>query len=108
MFDEFQYKSPINIISSPVHIDMVEEQEKTILKAIQNVKVDVDRDELIKALQYDRNQYEKGKVDGIRQFISRLQQHERDNWIDFQQYGITWSDIEKIAKEMGVDLSETD
>jgi hypothetical protein len=46
-------------------------------------------------------------TDIIKEFVSRLYQHERDNWIDFQEYGITWSDIEQISKEMGVDSNET-
>lgn len=35
-----------------------------IIKAVQNVGVDVSKDELIKALQYDRGQYQKGYEDG--------------------------------------------
>lgn len=35
-----------------------------ILKAVQNVGVDVSKDELIKALKYDRGQYQKGYEDG--------------------------------------------
>ena len=34
-----------------------------IFKAVQNVGVNVDRDELIKALRYDRDQYKKGYAD---------------------------------------------
>ncbi len=37
--------------------------EGEILKAVQNVGVNVDKDELLKALQYDRNQYQKGYAD---------------------------------------------
>ena len=36
----------------------------------------------------------------IDEFISRLEKHEQENWIDHQEYGITWSDIERIADEM--------
>ena len=36
----------------------------------------------------------------IDEFVERLKKHEQENWIDHQEYGITWSDIEKIAEEM--------
>ena len=43
----------------------------------------------------------------IDEFISRLEKHKQENWIDHHEYriyhyeyGITWSDIEKIAEEM--------
>ena len=43
--------------------DMQVKMEGEILKAVQNVGVNVDKDELLKALQYDRNQYQKGYDD---------------------------------------------
>lgn len=36
----------------------------------------------------------------IDKFISRLEKHTQENWIDHQEYGITWADIEQIAKEL--------
>ncbi len=53
------YQSPINLIMSDMQVKM----EGEILKAVQNVGVKVDKDELLKALQYDRNQYQKGYDD---------------------------------------------
>jgi hypothetical protein len=44
---------------------IVEERDNEILYKIQSaLGVDVDRGELMRALQYDRNQYEKGYADG--------------------------------------------
>ena len=40
------------------------EQDELIVRACMNVGVNVDKDELVKALAYDRHQYEKGYVDG--------------------------------------------
>lgn len=37
-----------------------------LLRVTQEMGLDVDRDELLKALQYDRGQYEKGYADGCR------------------------------------------
>ena len=56
------YESPINIISRQMEIQM----EGEIMKAVQRVGIDVDKDELIRALQYDRGQYQEGYMDGFR------------------------------------------
>lgn len=58
------YESPINLYYEPFVSMMLQEQEKTIVKAVQKFCVGVDEEELKKALAYDRNQYEKGYADG--------------------------------------------
>ena len=53
------WDSPIKITEEIVkQMDMV--VEDGIMKAIQKVNIDVNKEELLKALAYDRNQYEKG------------------------------------------------
>ncbi len=52
----FDYEAPIKIIMQ----EMQAPQENQVYQAIQNIGVDVDKEELLKALSYDRNQYEKG------------------------------------------------
>lgn len=52
----FDYEAPIKIIMQ----EMQALQENQVYQAIQNIGVDVDKEELLKALSYDRNQYEKG------------------------------------------------
>ncbi len=54
------YKSPITIIQGKMQTRLEDE----CLKAVVKFGIDVDRDELVKALQYDRKQYEKGYKDG--------------------------------------------
>lgn len=54
------YKSPIHIIYGQMETQM----EGTILKAVQNVGVNVDKEELLLALKYDRKQYLIGYEDG--------------------------------------------
>ena len=62
------YESPISIISQMVNeqIREVQNQEENAIVAeiSKKIGVDVDKDELIRALNYDRHQYEKGYVDG--------------------------------------------
>ena len=54
------YISPIEIISR----EMQTRFEDNVFKAVIEQGVIVDKDELIKALKYDRDQYEKGYTDG--------------------------------------------
>lgn len=56
------YKSPINIIESVSNQIKVELDNK-IYEAVIKCDIDVDRQELIKALEYDRNQYQQGFKD---------------------------------------------
>lgn len=58
------YESPIRLIVQELETSIREQQDKQIFEAIQKYGVDVDRDELIKALAYDRCQYDKGYADG--------------------------------------------
>lgn len=58
---EQMYKSPIDIIYGQMNMQM----EGTIMRAVQNVDVNVDKEELIRALQYDRGQYERGYQDAM-------------------------------------------
>ena len=50
------YKSPIEIIYGQMQTQV----ENGIYETIQKYDINVDKEELIKALQYDRNQYEAG------------------------------------------------
>ena len=63
------YNSPISVISQMVNeqIKEMQKQEETAVMAeiTKQIGVDVDKDELIRALNYDRQQYEKGYADGM-------------------------------------------
>lgn len=52
--------------------EMKMHHEGKILKAVQNIGVVVDKDELLKALAYDRGQYEKGFADGVKECCQRI------------------------------------
>lgn len=53
------YQSPIEVFQTQMQNQIVGE----IYKAVMKVGVNVDKDELLKALQYDREQYQKGYND---------------------------------------------
>ena len=59
------YESPIKIITGKIQTQIDDE----IYNAVQNVGINVDREELLKALEYDRGQYEKGFDDGFAQAL---------------------------------------
>lgn len=52
------------------------QMDAEIYRAIQEMHIDVDEEELIKALRHDRNQYDKGYADGraeaIKEFAERV------------------------------------
>lgn len=67
------YDSPIEIVKK------MQEQYETdvvnnVLKCVQSYGINVDKDELIKALKYDRQQYEKGYKDGAKKFVEHFKQ----------------------------------
>lgn len=72
------YNSPITVIENLVQ-EQTQEKENEIFTTIKSqIAVDVDKDELLKALRYDRHQYEQGYEDGV--------MNERQHWINW----LTW------------------
>ena len=58
------YKSPIDICITQLRIDREKAVEEQVFRAVQGIKVDVNKEELIRALRYDRDQYDNGYKDG--------------------------------------------
>ena len=68
------YESPIEMFSVTNYVDTISKQideqiEEATLSAVTKIGVNVNKEELIKALNYDRRQYEKGYADGKRNGI---------------------------------------
>ena len=55
-----QYESPITIIRKEVENAYNSWVEDNVFKMISSLGIKVDKDELVKALKYDRQQYERG------------------------------------------------
>ena len=98
------YKSPIETIIS----EMEMQREEGICRVVQEVGVNVDKDELIKALQYDREQYGKGYSDGykdaVKEFAESLKRKSElvapSVWaIPYRAVAV--ADINKLAEGMG-------
>lgn len=64
------YKSPIELITNQMYNTLREQRDEQVIYTIQQqCCVNVGKDELIKALQYDRNQYDEGYKDAMDSII---------------------------------------
>lgn len=59
------YESPIELVYHETFPKLIKQQENLIMQGCLDVGVYVDKEELIKALQYDRDQYRKGYEDAV-------------------------------------------
>ena len=67
------YESPITQIISDISSQIVKDQEDHLMCEVrQSIGYDIDKEELLKALQYDRYQYDKGFKDGQKEILDRL------------------------------------
>lgn len=107
------YKGPIEVIVGEVQHKM----ENEIIKAVQNVGINVNKIELHKALMYDRKQYTQGFEDGKKYAEFELVRH--GQWTrpyndGYKQcsvckrihYGIPWN--AKYCPFCGAKMDETD
>lgn len=69
------YEPPIKLIMG----EMQTQFEENCMRAVQSYGFDVDKNELVKALEYDRNQYEKGYADGRHDAVEVVK---HGHWID--------------------------
>ena len=66
------YNSPIETLIADIQHQIAVQQEDEVYKAVVSVGINVDKKELIRALQYDRQQYDIGYADGKRDAINEL------------------------------------
>jgi rubrerythrin len=69
------YESPISVIYRDIAEQVTQQNENSIMQAV-NMYVQVDKAELVRALEYDRGQYEKGYADAKRDY-----ERTRGEWI---------------------------
>lgn len=62
------YESPIKIITGQIKTNY----EDAIYRAVQNVGINIDKEELLKALKYDRGQYEEGFREGEKHTLRQI------------------------------------
>lgn len=100
---KLMYESPITMIQGKMRMQL----EGDVYKVIQDCDIKVDKNELVKALNNDRQQYEKGYKDGIRKYVSELKDRlatdctvvSEGNWL----YGITAQGYDREAATQIID-----
>jgi hypothetical protein len=91
------YKSPIEVLSQGLKLEI----EKGVYKAVENYGINVDKDELIKALQYDRNQYTKGYADGYSNFAFDFYKAFREHYRAYTPDGLVrMGDVVEILESV--------
>lgn len=84
----YKYISPVQLSYNSIREiekQMMKEQENKIYKYIVEMGVNVDKYELIKALNYDRNQYDKGYNDALlilNDLIDKINEIEKNGFVD--------------------------
>lgn len=58
------YNSPIELLVTDIQNQIVKQQDEEVYQAVLHYVPNVDKEELLRALKYDRDQYEKGYMDG--------------------------------------------
>lgn len=94
------WESPIKLFEKEMQMQL----EGDVMKAVQNVGVVVDKEELLKALEYDREQYEKGYKDAIQEYMTLLCEHcmqQKNECYNFEcPFCTDGCDIIRIAEQM--------
>lgn len=62
--EKMMYESPITRFAEDIMTDIVKREEGYLVESVHKVGFDINKEELEKALRYDRDQYEKGFADG--------------------------------------------
>ena len=90
------YESPIKVFQSNLEMQF----EGEILKAVQQADITVNRDELIRALRYDREQYQKGFDDARKNAVPVVRCK------DCEYFGINDENVPYCLNRFGLDDPE--
>lgn len=112
-YSKTAYESPIQILESTSSVkdalkqvaeDLNDQLETKTFRIIKEYGIVVDKDELIKALKYDREQYSKGYADALTTLREKCNEHQDLHRGDdgvFRAY-ISIEDLDYIVEELGV------
>lgn len=103
--EQEMYESPITKITKDLCQSIINREEESIMKVVYDLEINVNKEELVKALKYDRNQYEKGYADGkemARKILQRFYNSAKSNKNDFAD--VNSYEIELMAEEFGIEL----
>ena len=89
---DMDYESPIKVCQD----EMKTKIDNDIFEVVQSCGISVDKDELTKALKYDRQQYVKGFRDGVRKFAEMLKRIE-----GLEENELFHNVVDDIVEELG-------
>ena len=95
------YESPIEVYIRHVSEEITESRENAIMAQItEQIGVNVDKDELARALNYDRNQYN----EGYRKGYFAAQEIYEETWTPVTYRPMTPEEVKKFAEKWGLDV----
>lgn len=100
------YEAPIEAVITEMWTQVIKQRENDIYQAVQECGVSVDKEELVRALQYDRQQYENGYADGCKDSIFRFASFlknksfccDSNDWHSFQAINVE-DDLDDLVEE---------
>lgn len=66
------YNPPITLVIDEIHHKLMADMDNHIVRAVGKIGISIDKDELVKALAYDRNQYDQGYADAELDALNRI------------------------------------
>jgi len=91
------YESPIEVMFRDIENRIREQEENAITAEVsRQMGVNVDKDELMKALAYDRDQYNRGYEDAKRAY-----ERPKGKWIEHFDFMLPWDECSECHVQVG-------
>ena len=104
----FGYESPIEQIYKDVEYKFKEDMENKVMEAVHHFGISVDKEELIKALQYDRNQYDKGYSDGRASIVEEFEKIKEKMEVIHNRYAINFQGFSMSVAQECIDIIDNE
>jgi len=91
------YECPIKPVVTEMYTQITRKFEEGIYRVVQEYGFDINKEELVKALQYDRDQYDKGYKDAVKEIFDDIEK------LKFTEYDwhdrVEWDGIAELKKK---------
>jgi rubrerythrin len=94
------YKSPVELIIANIQHQIAKEQDEEVYKAVVSYIPNVNKDELLRALQYDRDQYNRGYADGRRDAVAHGVWHKYHDFFTKRQVGWICTNCSAVTNDL--------
>jgi rubrerythrin len=94
------YKSPVEMLIADIQHQIAKEQDEEIYKAVVHYAINVDKEELIRALKYDRDQYERGYADGRSDAVAHGLWHKYHDHFTNRQVGWICTNCSAVSYDL--------